>query len=151
MDPRGIGARVRNRIREIAFACMVAVVVAGCTRARTERLIDETFVIRPGELRGVMFVVDTTRMRGIVIEGSFSGREDNDIVAMLMEEGEFASWKQHLQASTIYTSAQRNRGAFHIAIRRSGRYYLVFSNHFSLFQNKRIRTRALLRYDKVLF
>jgi len=136
----------------LAAVAPLSAVVSGCSRPVAETLLDEAMVVQAGKLQGVMFSVDTAKMKHVVVEGSFTARggPDDAVTAMIMEEADYLAWRNQLRGNAIYTAAQKPGGTFRVPIRRSGRYYLVFANHLSVFMDRKIRAHAVLRYDKVL-
>jgi len=127
---------------------------AGCPESTSSpvsqsyNLVNETLTIGPGEHVSIPFYVDANAMQNLRVYGSFraAGGSRNDIWAMIMDDTAYINWVYGHQVTVVYSSGQVTTANINVPIARSGKYHLVFSNHFSIVSSKNVSTTVALMW-----
>lgn len=107
-------------------------------------ILDEMISVGPGEYKYYLITIPTTAN----VEGDFTayGGSGNDIIIYIFDETSFTNWVNGHQVGTYYNSGQMTTGTISASL-SPGRYYLVYSNTFSTFSTKNVRTTVEYNYQ----
>jgi len=81
------------------------------------------------------------------VSGDFTafGGSGNDIEIFILDETAYINWINHHSVSTYYNSGQMTTGSITADLPK-GNYYLIYSNTFSTFSNKNVKTNVDVSY-----
>jgi hypothetical protein len=81
------------------------------------------------------------------ISGDFTafGGSGNDIKVLILDETAYINWINGHSVSTYYNSGQMTTGSITATIPK-GNYYLIYSNKFSAFSDKNVKTNVDVSY-----
>lgn len=101
-------------------------------------LVNDTLLVRANGYGWYTLEINTEVMKNCVLKGQFvaGGGSGNDIKTFIFDEINFINWKNGHNASSIYNSGKVTAGQIDLPINKSGNYYLVFDNTFSLLTDK---------------
>jgi hypothetical protein len=152
---------MRDRLMRSAFVSVAVIVLASCggvykpvttyaTAPVTETVINDQFVVPPRDFR-VFEIVVRSGMGAPCIEGTFAASgANNDIEVFLLEESQFLNWQNRHQFRSAYTSGRVTADKLRVELDADpGKYFIVFSNRFSIISNKSVTADLRLRYDPV--
>jgi hypothetical protein len=122
------------------------------------KVIDETIIVKAGEWNAYFVTIDIAETPNCRITGSFSasGGSGNDIEFLVFNESNYKKWEYEMQSITgspasipaLHRSGRVTSGSFDISVSHTDTYYLVWSNHFSIFSNKAVKVQVYLAYSK---
>jgi len=117
---------------------------------RSATLFDKSITIPAGNFYSGYFDIDPSHMLNPKVAGSFqaSGGANNDIDAYIMSQAQYTNWLAGQRATGVYVSGRVTSATFKVAIIASGRYYLVFSNDFSIVSNKVVSAKVILTWQE---
>ncbi len=101
------------------------------------------FVVRAGQYR--YFTVEVSEGELLRIAGKFraSGGSGNDIQVLAMDEENFENWKNGHRAKCYFDSDKATVGTINLTL-GVNKYYLVFSNTYSLISPKEIASNIMI-------
>lgn len=81
------------------------------------------------------------------ISGDFTafGGSGNDIIVVLIDETAYINWINGHSVSAYYNSGQMTTGSITANVPK-GNYYLIYSNKFSSFSDKNVKTNVDVSY-----
>ena len=145
-----------TRISLLLSAIVALVVIsAGCITGQqvvqvsesSEIIVNGEISVGAGEMEFYQFSVpDNAQSARVTGMFAASGGTDNDIQVLILDEGSFFQWKKENSAPSIYDSGRATTQSFSIGI-PAGTYYLVYSNKFSTFSIKGVKTKVDLTYQ----
>ena len=114
-----------------------------------DTIISGTFAVAPRTFKPIEFIVDAT-MSNPRIEGTFTAKgANNDIEVLLLDEQQFANWQNRHPFKSTYASGRVTADKLRISLpAEAGKYFMVFSNRFSIISSKDVVTDLKLRYDR---
>lgn len=114
-----------------------------------DTIVQTTFAVPARAFKPIEVVVSAA-MSNPRLEGSFTASgANNDIEVLLLDELQFNNWQNRLQFRAAYTSGRVTADKLRIELpSEPGKYFLVFSNRFSLFSTKSVNADLKLRYDR---
>ena len=113
-----------------------------------DTIIDGSFVVPPRTFKPFEFLVGTG-MSNPRLEGTFTASgANNDIEVLLLNEQQFSNWQNRHDFKPAYESGRVTADRLRIDLpNEPGKYFLIFSNRFSIFSNKGVVADLKLRYD----
>jgi len=138
-----------------------AVLIAGCTNTGqtaiqldqpsyeivSENIVNDNIVVDEGDMKYYQFSVpSSTKYASVSGTFSASGGSMNDINVLIMDEANFADWRSGRRATQFYESGKLSTGIISASL-PSGTFYLVYSNTFSTFARKGVKTEVNLTYQ----
>jgi hypothetical protein len=154
-----------HRIAGIAVLSFAVVALAGCGGVKktsvstagptlqqaVDTIISGSFIVPPRNFKPFEVVVGAGMGRP-QIEGTFSASgAKNDIEVLLLDEAQFSNWQNRHTFKSAYTSGRVTADKLRIELpNEPGKYFLIFSNRFSMFSNKGIVADLKLRYDRAM-
>ena len=118
------------------------------TTAHAETITDGSIAIKPHGFASYKVTVPEGAI-DVGVSGRFeaSGRADNEVQVLLLNDSEFAVWQSGYATSPFYDSGKVDKADLQAVLpSRAGDYYLVFSNKPSRVE-KTVHVAAGLRYD----
>ncbi|CAG0996333.1 hypothetical protein METP3_02986 [Methanosarcinales archaeon] len=81
------------------------------------------------------------------VSGDFTafGGSGNDIDIFILDETAYTNWINKHSVSTYYNSGQMTTGSITTSL-PAGKYYLIYSNTFSTFSDKNVKTNLDVSY-----
>jgi hypothetical protein len=81
------------------------------------------------------------------VSGDFTafGGSGNDINIFILDETAYTNWINKHSVSTYYNSGQMTTGSITASL-PAGKYYLIYSNTFSTFSDKNVKTNVDVSY-----
>ena len=113
-----------------------------------DTIIDGSFVVPPRTFKPFEVVV-AAAMSNPRLEGTFTASgANNDIEVLLLNEQQFSNWQNRHAFKSAYESGRVTADKLRIDLpSEPGKYFLIFSNRFSIFSNKGVVADLKLRYD----
>jgi hypothetical protein len=114
-----------------------------------DTVIDGSFVVPPRTFKPFEVVVAAGMARPR-LEGTFSASgARNDIEVLLLDEQQFSNWQNRHEFKSTYTSGRVTADKLRVDLpEEPGKYFVIFSNRFSIFSNKGVVADLKLRYDR---
>lgn len=116
---------------------------------RTQVLVNTSMTVKALGYSYYKFVVPSGS-RKVSVDGHFSatGGMGNDVEVLILGEDEFVNFQNGHNTSTYYNSGKVTQDAISATLPdRSGTFYLVFNNNFSLLTPKAVQANATLHYS----
>jgi hypothetical protein len=141
----------------VAIIVLVSVIVlgfhgsgggGGIQSTQTVNIVNGQITVDAGDYEYYQFTVPPGAAN-VEAYGSFtvSGGSGNDIVVLIMNLIEFFNWENGHQTGAYYDSGQLTASNFDVPLPSgSGTYCLVYSNTFSIMNQKSVNTEANLSY-----
>lgn len=120
-------------------------------RHMTTNIAGTPFIIAPGHYVYYTLAVPP-RCVNVALNGNFSasGGGGNDVEVFLLDDDGFVNWQNGHQTPTFYNSGRVTQSTVDVQLPNNAKkYYLVFSNTFSLVSNKAITAALTLQYDQM--
>jgi hypothetical protein len=120
----------------------------GIQSTQTVNIVNGLITVDAGDYEYYQFTVPPGATN-VETHGSFtvSGGSGNDIVVLIMDLIEFFNWQNEHQTGAYYDSDQLTASNFDVLLPSgSGTYCLVYSNTFSIMNQKSVNTEANLTY-----
>ena len=123
--------------------------VAPVVQQLLDTIIDSSFVVPPRTFKPIEVVV-AAAMSNPRLEGTFTASgANNDIEVLLLDELQFSNWQNRLPFRSVYASGRVTADKLRIDLpSEPGKYFVIFSNRFSIWSNKSIVADLKLRYDR---
>jgi hypothetical protein len=120
---------------------------------QSANLVNAIITVDAGSYYSINFYVDTNKMHNVAVSGSFtaSGGSGNDIVVLILDDIAFTNWVNGHSVMALYNSGQITTDRINVPITASGRYYLVFSNRFSIISTKKVSTMIDLQWSELQY
>lgn len=125
--------------------------ISGCTsinpspvyRTINQNIVDSVIPVGSGAYVSYQFSVPSQAS----ISGDFTafGGSGNDIIVIILDETSYINWINRHQVQTYYNSGQMTTGSITTNV-PAGKYYLIYSNTFSTFTNKNVKTKVSVSY-----
>ena len=114
-----------------------------------DTIIAGSFVVPPRNFKPVEIVI-VPGMSHPRLEGTFSASgANNDIEVLLLDEQQFSNWQNRHEFKSAYASGRVTADKLRIDLpNEPGKYFVIFSNRFSMFSNKGVVADLKLRYDR---
>jgi hypothetical protein len=115
---------------------------------QTVNIVNSLITVDAGDYEYYQFTVPPGAAN-VRVQGSFtaSGGAGNDIIVLIMDLTEFFNWQNGHQAGAYYDSGELTTSNFDVHLPSgSGTYCLVYSNTFSIMNQKNVNTEANLSY-----
>jgi hypothetical protein len=114
-----------------------------------DTIIEGSFVVAPRTFKPFEIVVGAG-MSNPRLEGTFiASGANNDIEVLLLEEQQFSNWQNRHEFKSAYASGRVTADRLRIDLpSEPSKYYVVFSNRFSIFSNKGVVADLKLRYQR---
>ena len=114
-----------------------------------DTIFDGSFVVAPRTFKPIEVVV-AAGMSNPRLEGTFTASgANNDIEVLLLDEQQFSNWQSRLGFRSAYASGRVTADKLRIDLpNEPGKYFVIFSNRFSIFSNKGVVADLKLRYDR---
>jgi hypothetical protein len=115
---------------------------------RSEDIVSDEFDVKATQYASYRFVVPegVTNVR-VVGHFSASGGSGNDIEAYILDDDNYANWRNRHPAGSYYNSGRVTQSTMNVPLAPVARtYYLVFNNRFSLFSQKTVNANVELHY-----
>ena len=114
-----------------------------------DTIISGSFVVPPRKFKPFEIVVAAGMARPH-IEGTFSASgAKNDIEVLLLDEAQYSNWQNRHTFRSTYASGRVTADKLRVELpSEPGKYFLIFSNRFSMFSNKGVVADLKLRYDR---
>jgi len=109
----------------------------------SEQILSDTFEVKNGGFQAFPFTVKP----GGLVQGTFrvvSGNEGN-IEAFIMTAREYDKWSSYREGVVDYSSGRVTSGGIHRLL-SPGNYYLVFSNYYSVRENRTVAAEIYIEY-----
>jgi hypothetical protein len=148
-----------NRLMRTAVASAVLFALAACGGADTpvetvppapivEIIVNEKFDVPPRDFK-VFEILVRSEMKAPRVEGTFTASgANNDIEVFLLEETQFLNWQNRHQFRSAYTSGRVTADRLRIDLdAEAGKYFIVFSNRFSIISTKGVVADVRLRHN----
>ena len=142
--------------RRTLVATVIVLALSACggskssieTAGTFDTIIDGSFVVAPRTFKPFEIVV-ASGMSNPRIEGTFTASgANNDIEVLLLDEQQFNNWQNRHDFRSAYTSGRVTADKVRVDLpSEPGKYFLIFSNRFSIFSNKGVVADLRLRYD----
>ena len=142
--------------RRMLVATIIVLALSGCGGSKSQienlpgidTIIDGSFVVAPRTFKPFEIVV-AAGMSNPRIEGTFTASgANNDIEVLLLDEFQFNNWQNRHEFKSAYTSGRVTADKVRVELpSEPGKYFLIFSNRFSIFSNKGVVADLRLRYD----
>jgi hypothetical protein len=112
-------------------------------------IVNGSFVVPPRTFKPFEIVVGDGMARPW-IEGTFTASgANNDIEVLLLDEQQYNNWQNRHDFRSAYASGRVTADKFRIELpNEPGKYFMIFSNRFSIFSNKGVVADLKLRYDR---
>jgi hypothetical protein len=112
-------------------------------------IIDGSFVVAPRTFKPFEIVVGAG-MSNPRLEGTFmASGANNDIEVLLLQEQQFSNWQNRNKFKSAYASGRVTADRLRIDLpSEPSKYYVVFSNRFSIFSDKGVVADLKLRYQR---
>jgi hypothetical protein len=109
---------------------------------KTRNIVNGIETIKPGGYEYIRFNIDGA-MVNVVLSGTFtaSGGSGNDIEVLVLDDINYTNWVNGHQAYVLYDSGKTTTGRPSVSINKSGTYYLIFNNNWSIISEKSVTTR----------
>jgi len=122
------------------------------TLPNSESLFNGVASVKPGESYNVKFTVETSTMLSVAVTGTFqaSGGSGNDIKVFILSDIDYLNWSNGHSFSALYSSGQLTAGNINSTITKSGTYYLVFSNDFSIISTKSVTAKIDMKWSQTV-
>jgi hypothetical protein len=113
-----------------------------------DTIVDGSFVVAPRTFKPFEVVVGAG-MSNPRLEGTFTASgANNDIEVLVLDEQQFSNWQNRHEFKSAYTSGRVTADKLRIELpNEPGKYFLIFSNRFSMISNKGVVADLKLRYD----
>jgi hypothetical protein len=113
-----------------------------------DTIFDGSFVVPPRTFKPFEIVVSAS-MANPRLEGTFTASgANNDIEVLLLDEQQFSNWQNRHEFRSAYSSGRVTADKLRIDLPEPGKYFVIFSNRFSIFSNKGVVADLKLRYDQ---
>lgn len=114
-----------------------------------DTIIAGSFVVAPRNFKPVEIMIGPG-MSHPRLEGTFSASgANNDIEVLLLDEQQFSNWQNGHEFKSAYASGRVTADKMRIDLpNEPGKYFVIFSNRFSMFSNKGVVADLKLRYDR---
>jgi hypothetical protein len=115
----------------------------------TDTIVEGKFVVPPRTFKPFEIVIGPA-MSNARLEGTFTASGANhDIEMLLLDEQQFSNWQNRHTFKSTYASGRVTADKVRIDLpSEPGKYFVVFSNRFSIFSNKDVAADLKLRYDR---
>jgi len=125
------------------IALILGIAISGCVGYKTETVVDGVITVEAGRYVNYQFSVPSQAS----VSGNFtaSGGTGNDIRVLILDETSYINWANGHNVSTYYDSGQITTGKIAARI-PEGKYYLVYSNIFSIASSKNVKTKVDITY-----
>ncbi len=133
------------------IALILGIVISGCTsitpspvyKTINQNIVDGVIPVEAGKYVYYEFSVPTQSS----ISGDFTafGGSGNDIQVVVLDETSYINWINHHQVQAYYNSGQMTMGSITASV-PTGKYYLIYSNTFSMLSNKNVKTKVDVSY-----
>ena len=112
-----------------------------------DTIVQTTFAVPARAFKPIEVVVSSV-MSNPRLEGSFTASgANNDIEVLLLDEQQFNNWQNRHEFRSAYASGRVTADKLRIDLPEPGKYFVIFSNRFSIFSNKGIVADLKLKYD----
>lgn len=127
----------------------ITYVPAPAIQQLTDTIVEGKFAVPPRTFKPFEIVIDAA-MSNARLEGTFTASGANhDIEMLLLDEQQFSNWQNRHAFKSTYASGRVTADKLRIELpNEPGKYFLVFSNRFSIFSNKDVTADLKLRYDR---
>lgn len=129
----------------IRFLFLIAIILTGAIAQENKKYVflDDTVVIEPGQIK--YFSFQSVKRNGVLVTGAFraSGGARNDVEVYIFDPIGFENYMNGNQAETYYNSGRVTVGKIDVFLPRN-KYFLVFSNKFSITSNKVVKAHIEL-------
>ncbi len=125
------------------MAIILGMAISGCVGYKTETVVDGVIMIEAGKYVNDQISVPSQAS----VSGNFtaSGGAGNDIRVLILDETSYINWANGHNVSTYYDSGQITTGKIDLRL-PEGKYYLVYSNMFSIASAKNVKTKVDITY-----
>ncbi|EGP94043.1 hypothetical protein [Nitrosarchaeum koreense] len=108
-------------------------------RLSGSKIVDSTYRVPPGTYNWVSFTMQCTG----TVQGGFLANAalGDDIIVYLLDENQFKGFENGEAVSTYYNSGKVESGTFSANL-KSGKYYVVMSNSYSIFSTKTVQLQV---------
>ena len=102
--------------------------------------------------RGNYYYFEITTPKQANIHGNFSVLSDStnedgkDIIVTIIRENSYEDWKNGFNVTEFYNSGQVNNGVIDANVPK-GDYYVIYSNRYTTFYNKIVKTNVSIVGD----
>src|SRR5918994_2016943 len=112
-----------------------------------DTIVDGSFVVAPRTFKPFEVVVGAG-MSNPRLEGTFTASgANNDIEVLVLAEQQFSNWQNRHEFKSAYPSGRVTADKLRIELpNEPGKYFLIFSNRFSMISNKGVVADLKLRY-----
>jgi hypothetical protein len=114
-----------------------------------DTIVDGSFVVPPRTFKPFEIVIEP-EMSNPRLEGTFTASgSNNDIEVLLLDEQQFSNWQNRHEFKSAYASGRVTADKVRIDLpSEPGKYFMIFSNRFSIISNKGVIADLKLRYDR---
>ena len=114
------------------------------SRDVTNVLVSGRITIQPQNFTSYAFTIPEGAL-GVKLEGTFNA-EAGVIDVLIMNGKAFENWRIGHSSNVIYRSGIKNNGALLMSLTPGETYYLIYSNKFSLTDEKTVTTDIVVSY-----
>jgi hypothetical protein len=114
-----------------------------------DTIVEGSFAVAARTFKPFEIVVDAGMAKPF-LEGTFTASGANhDIEVLLLDEQQFSNWQNRHEFKSAYASGRVTADKMRIDLpNEPGKYFVIFSNRFSMFSNKGVVADLKLRYDR---
>ena len=114
-----------------------------------DTIIESSFEV-PARTFKPFEIVVAAAMSNPRLEGTFTASgANNDIEVLLLNEQQFSNWQNRHEFKSLYASGRVTADKLRIDLPdEPGKYFVIFSNRFSVISTKSIVADLKLRYDR---
>jgi hypothetical protein len=127
------------------FIIILGIAISGCISNQhiTQTIVDGDIPVGAGKYVYYQFSIPSQGS----ISGNFTalGGGGNDINILILDETSYVNWINGHNVSTYYNSGQMTTGSITTTL-PAGKYYLIYSNTFSTFSDKKVKTKVDVSY-----
>ena len=122
---------------------------AAVVQQAVDTIVDGSFAVAPRAFKNFEINVGQG-MANPRVEGTFTASgARNDIEVLLLDEHQFSNWQNRHAFKSTYASGRVTADRLRIELPdEPGKYFVIFSNRFSMFANKDVVADVKLHYDR---
>lgn len=112
------------------------------------QIVKGSIIVSPRAFKSFSFSMDDRIMKNVFAQVEFVAKGGgNDISVYVMDDINFINWSNGQQAKVLYSADRITSDRFKVPITKSGDYYLVLDNTFSLLTSKTVDVSARITFE----